>query len=113
MCFVLSEVDQVHPILLAVEGPLLGPLLAVVDDDLVICAAGDNVHPIVAVVYVGNLVLVVIVQLGHAHRADDIVHQLHPDDEAAKSARLTWRIMTCLPDHPDIATDLRAQGAGG
>ena len=77
MCFVLSEVDQVHPILLAVEGPLLSPLLAVVDDDLVICAAGDDVHPIVAVVDVGYLVLVVIVQLGHAHRADDIVHQLH------------------------------------
>ena len=36
----LREVHQVHPVLLGVEGSLLGALLAVVDNDL----CGDNKH---------------------------------------------------------------------
>ena len=67
---VLGEVDEVHSILLAVDGGLLRPLLAVVDDDLVVGAAGDDVHPIVAVVDVGDLVLVLLVVLRHPHRPE-------------------------------------------
>ena len=67
MVLVLREVDQVDSVLLAVQGGLLRPLLAVVDDDLVVRAAGDDVHSIVAVVDVRYLVLVLLVHLGHPH----------------------------------------------
>ena len=68
--FVLCEVNQVHPIFLTVQWKHFGPLLAVVDDDLVICTAGDHVHPVVAEVDVGDLVLVVLVLLCHVHRPE-------------------------------------------
>ena len=65
---VLGEVNQIYSILLTVQCRLLRPLLAVVDDDLIVRGAGDDVHAIVAVVDVGDLVLVVIVELGNPHR---------------------------------------------
>ena len=77
MSLVLGEVDEVHSILLAVDGRLLCPLLAVVDDNLVISAAGDDVDPIVAVVDVGDLVLVLLVMLGHPHRPEQGAGQYH------------------------------------
>ena len=48
MVLVLCEVDEVHPILLAVETELLRPLLAIIDNYLVVRTAGDDVHAIVA-----------------------------------------------------------------
>ena len=48
MVLVLCEVDEVHPILLAVETELLRPLLAIIDNNLVVRAARDDVHAIVA-----------------------------------------------------------------
>ena len=48
MVLVLCEVDEVHPILLAVETELLRPLLAIIDNNLVVRTAGDDVHAIVA-----------------------------------------------------------------
>ena len=88
MTLILGEVDQVHSVFLAVKGELLCPFLTVVDNNLVVSAAGDDVHPIIAVVDVGDLVLVVLVQLGHPHRPDHIVHQLHEGEGgvAAKPA---------------------------
>ena len=68
MVLVLGEVNQIYSVFLAVECELLCALLAVVDDDLVVAGAGDDVHAIVAVVKVGDLVLVVRVQLRHPHR---------------------------------------------
>ena len=65
---VLGEVNQIYSILLTVQCRLLRPLLTVVDDDLIVGGAGDDVHAIVAVVDVGDLVLVVIVELGNPHR---------------------------------------------
>ena len=67
MILVLSKVDQIYSVLLAVQSELLCSLLAVVDDDLVVAGAGDDVHAIIAVVQVGDLVLVVSVQLRHPH----------------------------------------------
>ena len=49
MVLVLCEVDEVHPILLAVETELLRPLLAIIDNNLVVRTARDDVHAIVTV----------------------------------------------------------------
>ena len=84
MVLVLCEVDEVHSILLAVETELLRPLLAIIDNNLVVRTARDDVHAIVTVkrlkiycryfkkylqpvVEVGDLVRVVFVQLRHPH----------------------------------------------
>jgi len=87
MSFVLSEMYQVHPILFAVQNSLLSALFTIVYNDLVICTRSDDALAIVTVMNVGYLFRVVLIQLGHPHTADDIVHKLHPDGEAAKSAR--------------------------
>jgi hypothetical protein len=48
MPLVLGKVDQVDSVLLAVENALLCSLLAVVDDDLVILARGDDALAVIA-----------------------------------------------------------------
>jgi len=77
MVLVLCEVDEVHPILLAVETELLRPLLAIVNNNLVVRTARDDVHAIVTVVKVGDLVRVVFVQLRHPHGPYNIVNKFH------------------------------------
>ena len=74
---VLREVDQVDAVLFRVEGSLLGAFFAVVDDDLVVLGAGDEGGAVGGEVEVVDGVLVVLEDLAHSHRADNVVHQLH------------------------------------
>ena len=80
MVFILSEVDKVNSILLGVDTFHRCSLLTIVNDDLIVCAAGNYIHPIVAVVYVRNLVLIFIVYFGHPHGPKNIFINNHPSE---------------------------------
>ena len=89
---VLGKVYEVDPILFGVDCPLEGAPLAVVDDDLVVLGAGDEAGPVVAEAEVVDRVLVVPKHLAHPHRADHVVHQLHPVSTTLEfSGSSLWR----------------------
>ena len=61
MVFVLSKIDQVYSVFLAVDGLHRSALLTVVYNDLVISTGGYNVHSIIGVADVGDLFCVFLV----------------------------------------------------
>ena len=81
ICFILCEMDQVHPVLLGVQGPFQGASLAIINDNLVVIRAGDQGGAVGAEVHVVDGVLVVPEHLADPHGPDDVVHQLHLVDD--------------------------------
>ena len=92
---------EIHPVLLTVQRPFAGPLLAVVDDDLVVLAGRDEVGPVRGKVNVADLVIVLLVDLGHLHRADDIIDKLHVGHRRGP------------PGQPRLTSGRKGQNLGG
>lgn len=69
--------DEVHSILLTVQRSLRFALLAVVQHDGVVVAAGDDGLAVGAEVEAVDLVRVLAEHLGHAEAPQDVVRQLH------------------------------------
>lgn len=70
--------DEIHSILLTVQRSLWFALLAVVENDGVVVAAGDDGLAVGAEVEAVDLVRVLTEDLGHAEAPQHVVRQLHP-----------------------------------
>lgn len=73
----MSVSDEVHTIFLTVQGSLWFALLAVVEHDGVVVAAGDDRLPVGAEVEAVDLVRVLAEHLGDAEAPQHAVGQLH------------------------------------
>lgn len=69
--------NQINSILLTVQCPLWLALLAVVEDDRVVVAAGDEGLAVGGEVEAVDLVVVLPEHLGHSEAAQHVVRQLH------------------------------------
>lgn len=73
----VCEENQFNPIFFAVDCPHLSPLLAVVNDDLIVLAWGDDAEAIRTVVDAVDFVRVLPEYLGDFKTFNNVVHELH------------------------------------
>lgn len=99
----VCKVDQIHPVLLRVDRPDLGALLAIVQHDLVVLAATYQHLPVGREVDRVDLVRVFPEHFGHFEAANDRVDQLHLDYGRQLGGRGWTRGSTRLETEKDSA----------
>ena len=89
MVLILCKVDEVNSILLAVDAFHRCSFLTIVNDDLIVCAARNYIHPIVAIVDICYLVLIFFVDFGHSHGPKKIFINYH-------SSEINQIVLSCI-----------------